>query len=76
MKLIGHEDSKKEPVLITPFSLGHFVAGGILSKCVNFFTAELLHFAYEIPLFLDDTSSIAHDIGDQLFFTVGYLLFK
>ena len=76
MKIIGMEDSKENPVLITPWSVGHFVAGAVLSKCVSLWTGEVLHFLYEIPLISSEESSYLNNGSDQLIFTAGFLIFK
>ena len=81
MQLIGRTDSERKPVVLTPWSLVHLVVGAATKQYISFWTAELLHAAYEIvgsqqvfnSLGFDvhEKSSVVNSVGDQLVFTLG-----
>ena len=86
MDLYARADSEEQPAILTPWSLIHFTTGAASSSVFSFWTAELLHFGYELigskRIFnslgfnITKSSSFINSVGDQAVFTVGRMMKK
>jgi hypothetical protein len=85
VNLISLSENAKEPALVTPWTIIHFIGGvlfSIFSKSVHFqknkalITFFTLHAMYEIRdcYIYKPHNSIANSVGDQLFAVVGFIL--
>ena len=86
MKLFGRTDSKEKPVVLTPWSMIHFVTGAASLNYTGFWSAELMHLIYElvgskrvfnlVGFNITKEDSIINSLGDQGAFTAGRFMKK
>ena len=76
-------EEKNKPTFVTPWSLVHFMSGGVAKEVgMRLLWFELLHGAYELKDWVIDRSgtgnknSLFNSVGDQAVATVGWLVGK